>query len=195
MAKYSSYLTPEGVIAFPHLAEPSELGGKLSYSFLLLLEPGDPGLKELKRIVKTSMVEAKLDKFDPADLSLPFQKGEEKKNKETGEIYEGFEGKIVVKFRSKNPVSCFDIRKRKPLEPAEIYSGCIVIARFFPQAFRKAGNQGIALRPLAVGLVKAGEPLGMGPMDGFSAFEEVFDKYGQEEAGPGPGVSDDDLPF
>jgi len=118
-------------LAFPNLwqARAGADGGSPAFGALLILEPGNPAIKELEKGFAAVAKEKWGAKADAIMKQLKAQDRLCLHDGETKAQYTGFEGNMFVSARSKTRPSVFG-RNREPLQPEDgkPYSGCYVNA-------------------------------------------------------------------
>lgn len=126
--------------AFPALGRPAAIGdGEPAYGTRLIIDPNDP---DVERIEKAMLEAATLRWKEDAKAVLDMLKEDKKvcferapyRNKKTGKVYDGFEGKFNLGTRNpKNRPTAVDLTGKKIEDASEIeriiYSGCFVNAK------------------------------------------------------------------
>lgn len=165
-------------IAFPVFGEPKAVGdneGGKAWSGRLVIDPDDPQIAQIEAAMKGV---AKAKWKDEADTvyellrenkKLAFERGPYK-NKKTGKIYTGFEGKFNLGMRwgidkpgrptvvSKTGVELTENAERE----RAIYSGCFVNAKVEFWAQDNQFGRGIRCTPLGVMFAADGDSFGGG---------------------------------
>ena len=101
----------------------------------------------------------------PKTLKVPWSNGNDKKDKQTGEVYVGYENKIVVQTSSKQRVGIVDC----VIDPAteklhvlttdeEFYGGCYAAATITAYTWENIGGQGVSIGLQNVQKIGDGEP-------------------------------------
>ncbi len=142
----------------------------------LLFDPADikkpgKGAKGPTPSLHDAYFNAVKDQFGPDKDKRPkfrygysdvFKKGDNMRNGE-GEIYEGYEGKIIVTAKSKEkfPPRVFD-RFGEALSESDMYGGCYVQAKVVARPYDFAGNRGVSFKLYQVIKIKDGERFGGG---------------------------------
>ncbi len=159
-------------IAFPALDKPVSFGneGEPAYQAKFIIEPGSAEVKLLDDAILATAKEKWKDKADGVmemlkeDKKLCFVHGPYK-NKKSGEVYAGFEGKFSLSTRSpKTQPTVFDQFNREVKDPSEIkrliYSGCFVHAKVDIWAQDNSYGRRINANIAGVMFAKEGEAFG-----------------------------------
>lgn len=179
-------ITPPFRLSFPELFKAKafrdpETGqeGKPEFKAVMLLDSMDavkedlpPNLKGKALTLSKAIQNAKIDFFGPDPKLWPkldypiFSKGEEQKSKKTGEIYEGYKGKIVAvaKTGEKFPPKLICANGDEPSEKT-IYAGCYCRAVVSVRPYYFAKKNGVKLYLGQITKVRDG--------DRFGGFEEI----------------------
>lgn len=179
-------ITPTARLSFPELFKPKayrdpDTGqeGKPEYKASLLLDSMDdakaelpPNLKGKALTLSKAIHNAKVDFFGPDKTKWPkldypiFTKGEEHVSKKSGEIHQGYAGKIVIvaKTGEKFPPKLVCANGDEPTEQT-IYAGCFVRAVVQVKPYYFAKKYGVKLYLSQITKVRDG--------DRFGGFEEI----------------------
>ncbi|WP_114285277.1 ssDNA-binding protein [Candidatus Halocynthiibacter alkanivorans] len=186
-------------LSFPRLFEKTSSvdGGKKKYRANFLIDPVEKlGAKVIKAIEKAKKAVEK-EKWDKTpkykDDRCCFQAGENFTASETGEIYGGYEGMMVLKASGDGPLKLKYKGKGGNLtrdDDDPFYAGCRVdaIVRIYPITNKKQGGTGLFAGLEGVSFRRDDEAFGA-PGLSDDAFEEVDDddEYADDED------DDDDL--
>jgi hypothetical protein len=63
----------------------------------------------------------------PASWRKPFKQGNEQRNKESGEIYQGFEGMVILNAKSETKPGLLDVDHSPIMEMSNFYGGCYAV--------------------------------------------------------------------
>lgn len=162
-------VTPNGTLAFPTFFAPraTQEGNEPRYSGVLIFDAKAQASK-LYQELQDAVLEAAQEKFGkkmPANLRMPFRKGEEKPD------YQGFDpGTVFIQAWSKNKPGLIDAAKQEIFDKDEIWAG--QLARFYvrPFGYENSGNKGVSMLLEHVQIVKQDRPR----IDGRKAATEVF---------------------
>jgi len=179
-------ITPTFRLSFPELFKAkayrdpeSGTEGKPEFKAVMLLDSMDAvkadlpaNLKGKALTLSKAIQNAKVDFFGPDPKKWPrldypiFTKGEEHKSKKTGEIYEGYEGKIiaVAKTGEKFPPKLVCADGSEPNDKT-IYAGCYCRAVVSVKPYYFAKKNGVKLYLSQITKVRDG--------DRFGGFEEI----------------------
>jgi hypothetical protein len=150
-AKLPTIVSPVGTLAYSWLAKPDE-GKKYSdgkYKGTLVLDPTAEGVKEFIDKIDKAHVEARGKK----KTDSPVKDGNDKIDRETGEIREEFKDKVLLTFKSKFPPQL--LSRDGPLpEGREPRAGDLVKIAFAMLAYEEGKNAGISLQMRAVKLME-----------------------------------------
>lgn len=134
----SKLVTPKFRVAFPTVNEPKAMNqdpnAKKFYSIVMLFDLAeiakDPDEQAKWDALTAAVDKAAADKWGkaPAVLKKPFKKGDEQRNKESGEIYQGFEGMVVLNAKSETQPGLVDHDRTPIMNAADFYGGCYAIA-------------------------------------------------------------------
>lgn len=195
-------ITPLARASFPQLFTPRSFQDnptlKKEYKVDLLFDPSDLEVEGKGNAgptvsLKKAYFNAIRDQWGNDKAKWPkfknrtFIKGETKTNKD-GDIYEGYEGKILVIAKA--------IEKFKPrlynadgtlLQEQDMYGGCYVKAKLIARPYDFGGNQGVTFKLYQLMKVKDGERFGGGVSS-----EMAFGVEEQDLEDSYDGDSDDD---
>ena len=180
-------------LSFPRLFEKTSSveNGKKKYRANFLIDPGEKlGAKVIKAIeeAKKAVEKGKWDKTPKyKDDRCCFQEGENFTASETGEIYGGYEGMMVLKASGDGPLKLKYKGKGDNLtrdDDDPFYAGCRVdaIVRLYPITNKKQGGTGLFAGLEGVSFRRDDEAFGA-PGLSDDAFEEVDDddEYADDE--------------
>ena len=174
---YKQVQTPEAILSFPHLFEPTSAPGSTRETFnAMLIFPKGTDLTALKELAK----EVFREKFPNGAKGArdPFRNGNEKVE-EWGEI---FRDATYVRVSSNLRPAVVDRQKQFITEPEQVYGGQFVRAVIHAYGYDTSGNKGIAFGLDAIQIIRDGEPLGNG---GSTAAVALFDNLGEGERDSG----------
>lgn len=188
-------------LSFPALFSPVERTGDngkvtLKYEASLLMPANDPQVKEIQRALQ----KAAIDKYGAKGAEIfkalwqaekvCLRKGDKKRNTDSGEILEGYEGMYYVSASSKVRPTVID-RDRTPLAEGDRkpYSGCYVNAIVVFWAQTGQFGKRINCQLQGVQFVKDGDSFG----GGRAASADEFDSLEDEFDGSGGDALDDDM--
>jgi hypothetical protein len=164
----SKVLTPTFRVAFPNIFEARAYGDskpKFSVTMLFNLEEiaKDPEQQKRWDALIASVDAAAIKKFGsvPAVYRKPFKKGDDSRNNETGAIYNGFEGMVVLNASSTTRPGLVD-QERNPIISEEDFKGgyyAHATINFYGWQHPQSGK-GVSCGLQNVQLVKEGEPFG-----------------------------------
>lgn len=134
--KMSKLITPKFRVAFPEVFKAADKynTGKAFYSIAMLFDleeiNKDPSEKARWDALVAAVDETALAKWGklPASWKKPFKKGDEQRNKESGEIYNGFEGMVVLNAKSETQPGVVDHDRTPIMDAKDFYGGCYAIA-------------------------------------------------------------------
>ena len=191
-------LIEEGRLSFDDLYEPtaSVEGGRLKYRCNIIINPStDIGKRNIKKI-ENSIRLAELDKFKKSpgvyktDDRKCFVEGDSCKNQKTDEIYDGYEGMMILKVANDKRPAVVN-RDLTPLtaEDGVTYAGCYCnfFVRIYCISGADKGGNGLFASLETVQFVKGGEPFGGAPVDPKSVFknlEQTGDSADEDEEDP-----------
>jgi hypothetical protein len=149
-------------VSFPNVHAPkADMQGNLKFGLSMIFDSVED-IAGIRAIVK----EAAIGGFGsvPQGLKVPWSKGDEKKNKQTGETYDGYTGKIIINASSKQRVGIVDCE----IDPAtgklhvltneeEFYGGCFAIATVTAWTWDNIGGQGVSIGLQNIQKVEDGE--------------------------------------
>ncbi len=183
--------------SFPNLFTPrsfkDQADQQKEFKIDLLFSPEDiskpgKGAKGATPSLKDAYYNAMKDQWGPNKDKWPkmrysfsdvFKDGNEIKNAD-GEVYDGYEGKIIVsaKAKEKYPPKVFD-RYGQPLNEQDMYGGCYVQAKLIARPYDFAGNRGVSFKLYQVIKIKDGDRFGGGGNHemAFAVSEEASDQF------------------
>ena len=129
-------VTPNFKVSFPQVFTPKSMadGGKEFYSIVMMFDLAeiakDPIQQERWDKLVAAVDATALEKWGklPASWRKPFKQGNEQRNKESGEIYQGFEGMVIVNAKSETKPGLLDVDHSPIMEMSNFYGGCYAIA-------------------------------------------------------------------
>jgi len=136
--------TPIGRCSFPCLTTPKmqQDGSTLKYELEVIFNK-DSDFSELQEAIVEIAKEAWGDEIEYGDLAVkPFKNGDEKVNKKTGQLWEGYEGGLYINPRSKSAVQYFG-RDTNAVEAEAFYPGCRVVAVVAPCAYNGTSGKSV----------------------------------------------------
>ena len=165
MVNQSTRFTGNGMAYYPTLSEPKSINGSApKYSICLIISKDD--IKTLNKYQEA--LEAAYESGDkklmsgkskpPLDMvACPLHDGDIEKPGQ--KVYENA---FYMNPKNKERVQVVD-RELNPIDPSEIYSGCIVNVSVTLYAYNTGVSKGIAAALNGIQLVKKGERIGWGP--------------------------------
>ena len=137
MASIKLY-TPKFRVSFPDVFKATQINGQGAEKFRIsmIFDPAeiakDPEEQVKWDAIKAAVKQAAVDKFgsEPAEYKKPFKKGDDMKNKETGKVYEGHEGMIILRAQSNDRPGLVDAACEPIMDQSEFYGGCYAKATF-----------------------------------------------------------------
>lgn len=189
-----SIKSPIGRVAYPNIAVARKRNenAKPRYS-VTLVYPEGTDLSDLKAIARKA-AEKKFQNGIPDDLRSPFRPGESRRNKETGNLPEGFLATDIFvefwRYEEHGAVPCVDSNPNNPLLASDVYAG--MTGRVFCNAsgYNVDGNRGVSLHLEAFQKAADGEPIGNAPVDPKTAFDTIGAGAGTEAVGDVRSVED-----
>lgn len=133
----SKPVTLECTASFVHIWEPHAAveGGDKKYSIQMVFDPGyDYSL--VNQHINEAIAE-KWGNIPPPGLRMPLVDPLTKPNLAMKPFYQG--GKFYISATSSDPVPVYDMSNTKIINPAELFSGCRVLARVSFAAFTQGG--------------------------------------------------------
>ena len=163
--KNSNRVVLRGIVNYPALAQPKSIrNSPPKYSICLLIPKGDiETLNKYQRALEAAYEDGdkKLmsGKTKPTlhTLTCPLHDGNVEKPGQ-----EAFADRFYLNAKNSEKVSVVD-RDLNPIDPSEIYSGCIVNASITMSAFKTDFSKGISAYLNGIQLIKKGERIGWGP--------------------------------
>lgn len=142
--------TPKFRVSFANVFAPkANMQGDLKFGLTMIFD-SEKDIEGIRVIAK----EAAMGQWGsiPAGLKLPWSKGDDKINKQTGETYDGYAGKVIIPANSKQRVGVVDCE----IDPAtrklhvltneeEFYGGCYAIATIIAWTWDNIGGQGVSI--------------------------------------------------
>jgi len=173
-------LTPNFTVAFPQIDEPKQImgQGKLKYSMTMLFDLAeinkDPEQKALWDNMVASVDQAIADKGLKGKIKKPFIEGETCISTKTGEVYDGFEGKVVIRTTTQTKPGLVDQDRNPIIGKEDFYSGCVARATVNAYAWSFSAGQGVSFGLQNIQKVAEGERFAGGASkaeDDFSPIE------------------------
>lgn len=193
---------PVRVLFRPKLDKPEKIDGRgdAKYEIQVGFEPDHPDYEALREATRKVAAEKWGDDFDigeaigKGEFEVKFVDGDEEyerianhKDEKKRKEFPHLKGLVILKLRSKQPISVFDTRRRLPngtpeliTDPAQIvqtiYGGCYVALKLTFATYDKVGRDGkagVTIYPEQVCFVADGERLGGGDKSDGSGFASV----------------------
>lgn len=207
---------PVRVLFPPSLADPRQIDGRgdAKYEVQIGFPEDHPEYLDLKKTVARIAREKFGDDVNiREDLELKFRSGDEEyeaaishPEEAKRRDYPFLKGLVVMKLRSKKPISVFDVRRRNdkgvPIKISDqdeiaqtIYSGCYVSLKLTFATYDRIDRNtkpGVTAYPEQICFVNHGERLGGGNKDDGSGFSSVQGAISDVDP---TGEADDDIPF
>ncbi len=163
----SKILTPTFRVAFPNVFEPKSFGdSKPKYSLTMLFDleeiAKDPAQQERWDAMVAAVEAAAIKKFNavPEVMKKPFLKGEDMRNSTTGAVYNGFEGKVVVRAASTTRPGLVSQTREPIISPEDFCGGYYAHATINFYGWTYMGKKGVSCGLQNIQLVAEGEPFG-----------------------------------
>lgn len=186
--------------SFLRLFEPSKSTeeGRETYKANFLIDPSTPNGRKTAKACEEALAEIKrltwkekADKVKIKEDRICYRDGESFVGAESGEIYDGYEGMmVVVSANQSRPTVIGRNREQLVEKDGVIYSGCYVnaIVRFYAVTDQAKGGNGVFASLEGVQFVRKGEAFGNAPISA-----DEFDDLGDDDdAGDDLGGEDDD---
>lgn len=124
--------TPKFRVAFPDVFEATQINGQGAekYRLTMIFDPKeiakDPAEQKRFDALRAAIRDTAEDKFGvvPKVMKEPFKKGDDMRNKETGAIYDGHEGMVILRSQSNERPGLVDGNLNPILERSDFYGGC-----------------------------------------------------------------------
>ncbi|ESQ85443.1 hypothetical protein AEAC466_04570 [Asticcacaulis sp. AC466] len=190
-------------LSFPNLRTKTAAvkGGKEKFGANFLLDPNKPAHKKLMDQIAKAVEAAEMKEFgkvghikktvqDPKRKC--YRKGETFANQDTGEVYDGYAGMVVVSASADRRPTLFNRAKEEvDLEDIEdvFYGGCVVDAKvsFFCISDKDKGGNGLFATVEAIRSWEEGESFGRAPTS-----SDEFDDDDDDGMDGGSSADDDD---
>ena len=161
----SNRVVLKGVINYPALAQPKSINGSApKYGACLIIRKEDVDvLNTYQRALEAA--------YDAGDRKLMTGKTKPKLNLLRCPLHDGdldkpgqeaYENSYYLNASSKERIPVVD-RELNPMDPSEIYSGCVVNASVTLYAYNTGVSKGIAAALNGIQLIRKGERIGWGP--------------------------------
>jgi len=174
------YLTPECVIVYPSLFEPSSYAKEEpTYSATFLISQ-DEDISELKEIMRNAAYGRFGTQIQLKSLHYPLRNGTtEKATDENGNVDKDnfYYNRWFLRAKSKWQAPVVNVYNEIIQNESDIYGGCIVRAYLSFYGYDYMGKKGIGCGLRAVCKIEDGEPLGSGRIN----TAEVFEKFLQDK--------------
>lgn len=196
-------ITPVCRLSFPQLFTPRAFqdleGQPKSFQCELIFDDSD-AFKEAYKGKKTQtpsmarvVTNAKIDQWGKDKDDWPkmpnrvFKIGNDRKSKDTGEVYQGYEDKVFVTVKSGEKFPPRIVGKDgKPIGENEMYGGCYVRAQLVARPYIFGKNHGVRFLLFSVMKEDDGERFGGVPNDVFDVSEADADEvFGDDETDDG----------
>lgn len=170
--------------AFPALGKPSTIGeGEPAYGTRLIIDPSDPDVKRIEDVMREVAVARWKEDGEQVlrllteEKRVCFLKGDYR-NKKTGKVYDGFEGKFSLGTRNpKTQPTAFDQYGEPITDPGKIdqalYSGCYVNAKV--QFWAQDNSYGRRINCSLLGVMFAGDGDSFGGGSGPATADDFAD--------------------
>ena len=130
--------TPKFRVSFPDIFKATQINGEgtAKYRISMIFDPTDiaKDADEQSRwdAIKAAVKQTAIDKWgsEPAVYKKPFKKGDDMKNKETGNVYDGHEGMIILRAQSNDRPGLVDAACEPIMDQSDFYGGCYAKATF-----------------------------------------------------------------
>jgi len=172
-------------LSFPHLFEPSASvkDGPLKYRANFLIDPATPDGKASIAAMQKAIKHAEMDKWKKSPQVYKgdrccLQDGNTKMNNASGDIYDGYEGMMVVNASTDNRPVVVN-RSRVPVSKEDnlFYAGCYVnaVVRLYTVDGADKGGKGLFAGLQAVQFSGPGEAFGAGQVNPDEVFDDLED--------------------
>lgn len=157
-------LTPEFRVSYEHVfkAQAPNKNDQPKYSMTMLF-PKDTDLSKLKEAIKQAKIQEYGSKENwPDDLQSPVSDGNTHKDKETGEIKDGYKDHWVVKSSSseEQKPGIFNEKGEEIIDQKEFYSGCYARAQILAWPWEYMGKRGVKFILDGAQKLRDGKPFG-----------------------------------
>ncbi|MNK37358.1 hypothetical protein D3C87_559240 [compost metagenome] len=176
-------------LLFPKIWTPVALedGQKKKYGAMFGIDPstaeGKKTLALVERTIDALKKETwkdKADKIKIKDDRVCLLDGDEMTNQESGEVYDGCAGMMIVSAKNEKQFPRVD-RNRNPVTEADdvLYPGCYVnaVVRLYAVTGQEKGGNGIFASLEAIQYLRKGDRFGGAPVEA----DDVFDELGDED--------------
>ena len=171
-------LTPEAIIVWPELFEPSSFNSSDEYYRATLLIEKDSDLAPLEQAINA----AALKKFPGQSnefyqqLRNPIRNGALKAVDDNGnpDLESFYYNRYFMNVKSKYQPQIVNIHGEAITDPGDIYGGCIVRAYLSFFGYTHAGNTGVSCSLRALIKIADGDPIGGGKIDTKAVFADVI---------------------
>lgn len=176
---YKTIVTPEAILCFPNLFEPTGFEGseRKTYNCVLVFPKGSD-LTALKDLAKAAFAE-KFPSGTKGSARNPFREGNEK----VDEWGEHFRDATFIRVSSNVKPGVADRARRLLTDPDSVYAGQIVKAAVHAYGYDTKGNKGVSFGLDAIQIVRDGDPLGGSGRSAINLFEALDDDPFAENAG------------
>lgn len=162
MSEMDVVMTPIFRVSFPYVHQPQQTDSGEKYSVQMIFDE-DADLKPIYEMIDRAIKKKFPDGKTPANFrSDPFRDGDEKINNRTGQVSDGYAGKIFATAGTKMKPGIKQYNPDGPnpdiIDQNEFYGGCYAVATLNAYTYNVKGNSGVALGLQHVMKVKEGEP-------------------------------------
>lgn len=184
---YKSIVTPEAILCFPNLFEPTSFEGseRKTYNCVLVFPKGTD-LTALKALAKEAFAE-KFPSGAKGSTRNPFRDG----NENADEWGEHFRDATFIRVSSNNKPGVADRARQIITDPETVYAGQIVRAAIHAYGYDTKGNKGVSFGLDAIQIVRDGDPLGGSGRSAINLFEALDDDPFAEKTETATNQADD----
>jgi hypothetical protein len=168
---YKTIVTPEAILCFPNLFEPTGFEGseRKTYNCVLVFPKGTD-LTALKALAKDAFAE-KFPSGTKGSTHNPFRDGNEKAD----DWGEHFRDATFIRVSSNSKPAVADRARRLLTDPESVYAGQIVKAAVHAYGYDTKGNKGVSFGLDAIQVIRDGDPLGGSGKAAINLFEVLDD--------------------
>lgn len=180
-------------LSFPNLftARASVEDGPKKFGASFLMDPETKAGKAAIAQCEAALEQLKKDTWKDKASKIRFKEGricfgegDELGMSQAGELYDGYEGMMVVRSKNAKRPKCVD-KAKDPVDESDdvFYGGCYVnaVIRFYAVTGEKQGGNGIFANLEAVQFKRDGESFGAAPVDTDDVFDDESDEDDEDD--------------